>query len=492
MDAHRLDIQDIVDGYQRKEFKPSEVVEAYLKTIEQKNPSLNAYLQVRPDEARKKAAELDGRLSEAAKLPLFGVPVAIKDNFLVRGWKATAGSKILQNYVSPYTATSVERLEAAGAIVIGKTNCDEFAMGSSNENSAYGPVKNPHDLTRVPGGSSGGSAAAVAAAMCAGSLGTDTGGSIRQPAALCGIVGMKPTYGRVSRYGVIAFASSLDQVGPFGRTAWDTARLLEVMSGYDGRDSTSSRGIVPRYTEGLANASLRNVSIGVARDWLESLEGEVKSSFDNALAALKSEGARIVEVSLPHAKYSLSTYYLIATSEASSNLARYDGVHYGHRRAKPQAAEETLEGLYSGSRGEGFGPEVKQRIMLGTYALSSGYYDAYYLKANQVRRLIQKDFEEAFKQCQCIAGPTSPTTAFRLGEKTDDPLTMYLSDIYTLPVNMAGLPGISVPSGLDSQGLPIGLQLIGKAFDESTLLGITHGYERVRGSFALPAWKGAK
>jgi aspartyl-tRNA(Asn)/glutamyl-tRNA(Gln) amidotransferase subunit A len=486
MDSHRLDIQDILDKYQRKEFKPSELVDSYLKAIEQKNPQLNAFLHVRPEETRKKAQELDGRLAEAGKLPLFGVPIGVKDNFLVRGWKATAGSKILENYVSPFTATSVERLEAAGAIVIGKTNCDEFAMGSSNENSAYGPVRNPHDLSRVPGGSSGGSAAAVTAALCAGSLGTDTGGSIRQPAALCGIVGMKPSYGRVSRYGIVAFASSLDQVGPFARTAWDTARLLEVMSGYDGKDATSSRSIVPRYTDGLQNASLRNVSVGVARDWVEGLEGEVKDSFDAALATLKKEGAKIVDVSLPSTKYALSVYYLIAPSEASSNLARYDGIHYGLRRADAKTAEE----LYSGTRGDGFGPEVKLRIMLGTYALSAGYYDAYYLKANQVRRLIQKDFDEAFKSCQCIAAPTSPTTAFRLGEKTDDPLTMYLSDIYTLPINLAGLPGLSLPSGADKQGLPIGLQLIGKPFDETTLLQVAHSYERARGPFALPAWRG--
>lgn len=488
MDPLRLDIQDIVESFQRKEFKPSELIQAYLENIEKKNPTLNAFLELRHEETRKKAADLDNRLAEAQKLPLFGVPIAIKDNFLVKGWKATAGSKILEGYLSPYTATSVERLEAAGAIVIGKANCDEFAMGSSNENSAYGPVRNPWDLERVPGGSSGGSAAAVAAGMSAGSLGTDTGGSIRQPASLCGIVGMKPSYGRVSRYGVVAYASSLDQVGPFGRSVWDTARLLEVMAGYDSRDATTSRTVVPKYTESIGNLTLRNITIGVAREWLEGVDPDVQTSFDHAVEVLKGEGAKIVDIKLPHSKHALSVYYLIAPSECSSNLARYDGVHYGHRTKTAKSGEE----LYMRSRGEGFGREVKLRIMLGTYALSSGYYDAYYMKANQVRRLIQKDFEEAFTQCQCIIGPTSPTTAFPLGDKLEDPIKMYLSDIYTLPVNLAGLPGISVPSGLDSKNLPVGLQLIGKPFDETTLFQIAHSYEKLRGVLPTPAWKGAK
>jgi aspartyl-tRNA(Asn)/glutamyl-tRNA(Gln) amidotransferase subunit A len=483
MDFQRLDIQDILEGYQRKEFKPSEIVDKFLQAIEQKNPVLNAFLELKPDESRKRARELDSRISEATRLPLFGVPLAIKDNFLVKGWKATAGSKVLYNYVSPYTATSVERLEAAGAIVVGKANCDEFAMGSSNENSAFGPVKNPWDLSRVPGGSSGGSAAAVAAGLCAGALGTDTGGSIRQPASLCGIVGVKPSYGRVSRYGIVAYASSLDQVGPFGHTVWDTARLLEVMAGYDGRDATSSRSVVPKYTDSLAQGSLRGTTIGVAKDWLQGVDAEVRKHFDGSLDRLKTEGAKIVDISLPHARYALSTYYLIAPSEASSNLARYDGVHYGYRAKDFKTSEE----LYNRSRGQGIGKEVKLRIMLGTYALSAGYYDAFYLKANQVRRLIQKDFEEAFKLCQCIAVPTSPSTAFKLGEKTEDPIKMYLSDIFTLPVNLAGLPGISLPCGLDSQGLPIGLQLIGKLFDEQGLFQIAHGYEKIRGVFPVPA-----
>ncbi len=482
-------IQDLIEGYQRKEFKPSEVVASALETISKSNSDLNALLQVRPEEPTARAKELDARMGEAAKLPLFGVPVAIKDNILVKGWQATAASRILENYVAPYTATCVERLEAAGAIVIGKANCDEFAMGSSNENSAYGAAKNPWDTARVTGGSSGGSASAVAAGFVPGSLGSDTGGSIRQPASLCGVVGIKPTYGRVSRYGVVAFASSLDQVGPFGRSVWDAARMLEAISGYDAKDATSSRGVVPRFTEALSAPSvesLRNLNVGIAPEWMDGLDPQVRKSFDTAIETIKSLGAKIVEVKLPHTKYALSVYYLIAASEASSNLARYDGVHYGKRTK--QASE--LEMLYSKSRGEGFGREVKLRIMLGTYALSAGYYDAYYGKANQVRRLIQKDFEEAFAKCHCVAAPTSPTTAFRMGEKIDDPLTMYLSDIFTLPVNLAGLPGLSVPSGLDSNRLPIGLQLIGKHFDEAQLLHVAHAFEKARGPLSQPPWKG--
>lgn len=478
MDLLNSDIHQLLEGYGRKAFKPSDVATACLQAIESRNPKLNAYLEQKPSEVMKRATELDGRMSEAGKLALFGVPIAIKDNFLVKGWKATAGSKILENYVSPYTATSVERLEAAGAIVVGKVNCDEFAMGSSNENSAYGPVKNPWDLQRVPGGSSGGSAAAVAAGMCLGATGTDTGGSIRQPASLCGVVGLKPSYGRVSRYGVIAYASSLDQVGPFGKTVWDTARQLEVMAGYDSHDSTSSRSVVPKYTAELEKFSLKGTTVGIARDWLEGVDKDVKSSFDAAVEALKSAGVNVVDVKLPHSKHALSTYYLIAPSECSSNLARYDGVHYGHRTKDPL---KNGEELYLKSRGEGFGAEVKLRIMLGTYALSAGYYDAYYIKANQVRRLIQKDFEDVFTQCSCILTPTSPTTAFKLGDKTDDPLTMYLSDIFTLPVNLAGLPGLSLPSGLDGQGLPVGLQMIGRPFDETGLLQLAHAYEKIRG-----------
>lgn len=478
-----LDIKSTLEAYQKKTLKPSELTDDCLQAITS-GGQLNSFLQIKPEESRKRALELDNRLSEANKLPLFGIPIGIKDNFLVKGWQCTAGSKILEGYISPYTATSVERLETAGAIVMGKTNCDEFAMGSSNENSAYGPAKNPWDLSRVPGGSSGGSAVGVAAGFCLGSLGTDTGGSIRQPASLCGIVGMKPSYGRVSRSGIVAYASSLDQVGPFGKNVWDAARVLEVMAGYDGKDATSSRTVVPRYTEDLSTGVGKNFRIGIAKEWLSGgIDGEVQASFEEALRALEKEaGAKIVEIALPHSKYALSTYYLIATSEASSNLARFDGVHYGYRTKNPGNGEE----IYFKSRGEGFGKEAALRIMLGTYALSAGYYDAYYLKANHMRRLIQKDFEESFTHCDCIAVPTSPTTAFHLGEKTDDPITMYLSDIFTLPVNLAGLPGVSVPCGLDSKNLPIGIQFIGKPFDEPTLFCVGAAYEKIRGRFPTP------
>ncbi len=482
MDFRSLDMQGTLDGYRKRRFSPLEVAQFYLDLIQRENGQYNDFLEINPELTLKRAQELEGQLSQASKLPLFGVPIAVKDNFQVRGWKMTAGSKILAGYVSPYTAGSVERLEAAGAIVIGKTNLDEFAMGSSNENSAYGPVLNPWDTARVPGGSSGGSAAAVAAGHAVAALGTDTGGSIRQPASFCGVVGVKPSYGRVSRYGIVAFSSSLDQVGPIARSVWDSARLLEVMAGYHTKDATSSRRVVPSYTEALQNASLKNIRIGVARDWLEGVDPEVRAAFDAALVTLQAEGAKIVDIRLPHVKYALSTYYLIAPSEASSNLARFDGVHYGHRTASAASAED----LYMKSRGEGFGAEVKLRIMLGTYALSAGYYDAFYLKANQVRALIQADFETAFGQCDCIASPTAPTTAFKLGEKTSDPLTMYLSDIFTLPANLAGLPGVSVPCGLDKKNLPIGLQFIGRSFEETQLFQVTHAFEKARGGFDLP------
>ncbi|MBM4317803.1 MAG: Asp-tRNA(Asn)/Glu-tRNA(Gln) amidotransferase subunit GatA [Deltaproteobacteria bacterium] len=476
-------IQELLAGYRAKNFKPTEVVERYLKNISERDEKLNSFLQVRPEETLKRARTLDAQIDNMSTLPLFGIPLAVKDNFLVNGWQATAGSKVLSGYISPYTATSVERLEAMGAVVVGKVNCDEFAMGSSNENSAFGPVRNPWDLERVPGGSSGGSSAAVAAGLATVSLGTDTGGSIRQPASLCGLVGLKPTYGRVSRYGIVSYASSLDQVGPFSRTVWDSARVMEVMSGFDPRDATSSKRSVPKFTEELNTNSKRTFKLGVSRAWLEGVDSDVAKSFDSALEVFKKMGCEIVEIDLPHTKYALSTYYLIAPSEASSNLARYDGVHYGYRTQSAKSSEE----LYSRSRGEGIGREVKLRIMLGTYALSAGYYDAFYLKANQVRRKIQEDFEKAFTQCDFVVSPTSPSTAFKLGEKTDDPLKMYLSDIFTLPVNLAGLPGLSMPCGLDSRNLPIGFQLIGKPFGEAELFLASHQYEQARGQFALPS-----
>jgi aspartyl-tRNA(Asn)/glutamyl-tRNA(Gln) amidotransferase subunit A len=489
MDFNRLEIADLLEGYQRKEFSPSEVAQSLLTAIEKRDGDIRSFLEVRPDVTLDQARAVEKRTSEFQKLPLFGIPIAIKDNILVKGWKATAASKMLHNYVSPYTAMCVERLEACGAVILGKTNLDEFAMGSSTENSSVAATKNPWNLERVPGGSSGGSAAAVAAGLVPASLGTDTGGSIRQPASLCGIVGVKPTYGRVSRYGLIAFASSLDQAGPLARSVWDAARVLECMAGYGGKDATVSRSVVPKYTESLNESvfgSVRNLRVGVSTGWLEGVDAEVRASFEAAIEKFKELGMRVVDIELPNVKHALSTYYLVATSEASSNLARFDGVHYGYRAENPT----DLADLYSRSRGEGFGPEVKLRIMLGTYALSAGYYDAYYGKASQVRRLIQQDFEAAFEKCDVIASPTSPTTAFKLGEKVSDPLTMYLSDIFTLPANLAGIPGISLPSGLDTDRLPIGMQLMGKHFDESTLFQVAYAYERRRGSLANPPWKG--
>ena len=480
MDVSNFDIQEILEGYRKQSFLPSEVVSAYLDVIQSENPKYNALMPVPTERVMETAKAWDARKNEMSRLPLFGVPVVLKDNFLVDGWKTTAGSKMLENYVAPYTATSVNRLEQAGAIVIAKANMDEFAMGSSSENSAYGVVRNPWDLTRVPGGSSGGSAAAVAAGLAPVALGTDTGGSIRQPASFCGIVGMKPTYGRVSRYGVIAFASSLDQVGPLTRTVWDSARMLEVMAGYHGRDATASRRVVPQFTDQLANVSLKNLKIGVCPDWQVNVDPEVDKALQESIALLKSEGARIVEIDLPNVKYAVSAYYLIAPSEASSNLGRYDGVHVGYSVTDASSGKS----LYEANRGEGFGPEVKRRIMLGTYALSAGYYDAFYGRANEIRALIKQDFDGAFDLCDCILSPTAPTTAFGLGEKTKDPLQMYLSDIFTLPANLAGLPGISLPCGSGSNRLPIGLQFIGKPFDESLLFQVGQCFERLRGGFS--------
>ncbi len=482
MKINEWNIDSLTGAYRKRSLSPVEVAKYCLSAIEKRGKDLNCFLQVREDAVLASAEDLEKKFNDKAKLPLYGVPIAIKDNFLVDGWQATAASKILQGYVSPYTATSVERLEAAGALIIGKTNLDEFAMGSSNENSAYGPVKNPWDTSRVPGGSSGGSAAAVAAHLCWGALGTDTGGSIRQPASLCGVVGLKPTYGRVSRYGVIAFASSLDQVGPFGRSVNDVARMMEAMAGYDRKDATSSRSVVPVYTESVARASAKNARFGVAKELLEGLDPEVRQSFDLLVQTMVANGAKVVDVSLPHSRYALSTYYLIAPSEASSNLARYDGIHYGYRS---KGSRGELEQVYLKSRGEGFGPEVKLRIMLGTYALSAGYYDAYYGKANQVRQLISQDFVQAFEKCDCVLMPTSPSVAFKFGEKAADPLKMYASDVCTLPINLAGLPSVSVPSGLSSDKLPIGVQFVGRHFEEQRILDLAAAYEKLRGPFPI-------
>ncbi|HEX3585767.1 MAG TPA: Asp-tRNA(Asn)/Glu-tRNA(Gln) amidotransferase subunit GatA, partial [Candidatus Angelobacter sp.] len=406
--------------------------------------------------------------------PLAGVPIGIKDVMVTKGIRTTAGSKILDNFIPPYDCTAVARLESAGAIILGKMNCDEFAMGSSNENSAYGPVRNPRDKSRVPGGSSGGSAAAVAAGTAVATLGSDTGGSIRQPASFCGVVGLIPTYGRVSRYGLIAFASSLDHIGPLTKTVKDAAILLRVISGRDPRDSTSADAPVPDYEANLEKP-VDGLKIGVPKEYFgEGLDAEVRAAVEAGIAKLRSAGCQIMPISLPHTAYAIPTYYVIATAEASTNLARYDGVRYGYR-AK---GVRTLSDMYRKSRDEGFGAEVKRRIMLGTYALSSGYYDAYYLKAQRVRTLLTRDFEQAFQKVDAIVTPTAPTPAFKLGEKSDDPLSMYLADIYTVTADLAGIPGISIPCGQTKSGLPIGLQVLGRHFDESTVLRVAAAVEQ--------------
>ncbi|MGA7161565.1 MAG: Asp-tRNA(Asn)/Glu-tRNA(Gln) amidotransferase subunit GatA [Bacteroidota bacterium] len=446
----------------------------YLSAISsQKN--LNAFLSVFEEEALERARSIDKKIEAGNAGPLAGMSVAVKDVLCMKGKRTTCGSKILGNYEGIYDATVIEKLQAADAIIIGKTNMDEFAMGSSTENSAFGPVKNPHDESRVPGGSSGGSAVAVAAGMATAALGTDTGGSIRQPAGLCGVFGLKPTYGRVSRYGLVAFASSFDQIGPFANSARDVARILGVIAGHDERDSTSANIPVPDYLSPM-NRSVKGLKFGLPKEYFtDALSPEIRSVIERRVTQLKENGAEIVEISLPHSEYTIATYYILATAEASSNLARFDGARYGYRSKQAK----TLMEMYTKSRSEGFGAEVKRRIMLGTYVLSAGYYDAYYKKAQKVRRLIQEDFFNAFKHVDCLITPISPTTAFKFGEKVDDPLQMYLSDIYTVSANLAGIPGISVPGGVDSQNLPVGLQLLGKQFDEATLLKVADFLETV-------------
>jgi aspartyl-tRNA(Asn)/glutamyl-tRNA(Gln) amidotransferase subunit A len=444
---------------------------------------LNAFLTVNEDRALAQAESIDRQAATGQPLPqLAGVVIAVKDNMVVEGVRTTAGSRILNNYIPPYTATAVQRLMDAGAVIIGKTNCDEFAMGSSNENSGYGPVKNPWDQSRVPGGSSGGSAVAVAAGMCTGALGSDTGGSIRQPASLTGVVGLKPTYGRVSRYGLIAFGSSLDQVGPFGNRVEDLAAIMNVLAGHDNADSTSSNVPVPDYTAGLERG-IEGLRVGVPREYYSAgLDADVKTQTEAAIRMLEEMGCRIIDISLPHTEYAIPVYYVLANAEASSNLARYDGVRYGFRAESPTNLKE----MYSETRDQGFGAEVKRRIMIGTYALSAGYYDQYYGKAQGVRHLIEKDFSNAFDYCDIIVTPTSPTPAFRIGEKTGSPLEMYLSDIYTITVNLAGVPGISIPCGLSTNGLPIGVQLIGRHFEESVLLMAAANLERALNFHSRP------
>jgi aspartyl-tRNA(Asn)/glutamyl-tRNA(Gln) amidotransferase subunit A len=440
-----------------------------LQRIKAHNERLNSFVCVTEELALEQARAADERIRAGQAGPLTGIPIAHKDIFCTRGVRTSCGSRMLENFIAPYDATVVGKLRHAGAVMLGKTNMDEFAMGSSNETSWFGPVRNPWDTETVPGGSSGGSAAAVAARLCAAATGTDTGGSIRQPAALTGITGLKPTYGRCSRWGMIAFASSLDQAGPMTRTAEDAALMLAGMAGFDERDSTSAQRPVDDYAAGL-NAPIDGVRIGVVREFMgDGLDAGVGASVELALDEFKRLGAELVEVSLPNAGLSVPVYYVVAPAECSSNLARFDGVRYGHRCDDPK----DLEDLYKRSRSEGFGPEVKRRIMIGTYALSAGYYDAYYLKAQKVRQLIADDFRTAFEQCDLIVGPTAPGTAFRLGEKADDPVSMYLSDIYTIAVNLAGLPGMSVPAAA-SGGMPVGLQLIGNYFDETRLLNVAH------------------
>ena len=459
-----------------------EVCRDALARIQASNAVLNSFLLVDDADALARAKKVDDRLAAGDPAgALAGVPIAVKDNLCVRGMPTTAASKILQNYRPPYDATVIERLEAAGAVIVGKTNCDEFAMGSSNENSAFGPVRNPWALSRTPGGSSGGSAAAVGAAQVPLALGSDTGGSIRQPASFCGVVGLKPTYGRVSRYGLLAFASSLDQIGPIARTVEDTALALMAMAGADRADATSSREPVPDLTAALSG-DVKGVRVGVPRTFVtDGVENGVKAAFDAALSVLERAGARLVDVELPHAPYGVSAYYLVCTAEASSNLARYDGVKYGYRS---KAAADGLHAMYTHSRSEGFGAEVKRRIMLGTYVLSAGYYDAFYLKAQQVRTLLRRDYERAFEVADVIAMPTSPIPPFGLGEKADDPLQMYLADIFTVSANLAGVPAISVPCGFVERGgdtLPIGFQLTGRPFDEATLLRAADAYQKLTG-----------
>ncbi len=449
------------------------LTEAHLARIRALESQVHAFLTVTEEQALAAADEADRRRAAGDDAPLLGIPLAIKDVLMTRGIPTTAGSRILEGFIPPYTATAVQRLLDAGAVLLGKTNTDEFAMGSSTENSGYGVTHNPWDLSRVPGGSSGGSAAAVAARMALGALGTDTGGSVRQPAAFCGVSALKPSYGRVSRYGLIAFASSLDQIGVFGRTVEDLAILLGIIAGHDPRDSTSMDAPVPDYCAALTG-DIRGLRVGVPREYfIEGMQPDVEKAVRAAIEQLAALGAEICEISLPHTEYALPVYYLIAPSEASANLARFDGIRYGPRRSGG-----SMWATYKATRGQGFGAEVKRRIMLGTYALSAGYYDAYYLKAQKVRTLIKQDFDRAFEKVDVIAAPTAPTTAFRIGEKADDPLEMYLSDIFTLSASLAGIVGGVVPCGFDRDRLPIGLQIIGAAFDESTVLRVAHAYQQ--------------
>jgi aspartyl-tRNA(Asn)/glutamyl-tRNA(Gln) amidotransferase subunit A len=475
MDIINKSAKELSQLIRSRELTSKEITEAYIKRIKETDDKIHAFISCDFEDALKTADECDKKLKEESVLPpLFGIPIAVKDILCIRNKKVTCGSKMLENFTAPYDAEVILRLKDNGMIVLGKCNMDEFAMGSSTENSYFGPSKNPWDLERIPGGSSGGSAAAVSAMHSPISLGSDTGGSIRQPASCCGVVGLKPTYGLVSRYGLIAFASSLDQIGPFARNIADTALIMNAIAGYDSKDSTSAKIDKEDYFSKL-QGNIKGKKIAIPKEYfIDGIQPEVKKSVMDALKVFENLGAIVEEVSLPHTEYCLAVYYIICTAEASSNLARYEGAHYGYRNMKA----DNLEAMYRSSREDAFGAEVKRRIILGTYVLSAGYYDAFYLKAQKVRTLIKKDFDAVFNNYDCIITPTAPTTAFKLGEKISDPLQMYLSDIFTISVNLAGLPAVSIPCGFDDKKLPIGLQIIGKHFNESEILNIAYAYEQ--------------
>jgi aspartyl-tRNA(Asn)/glutamyl-tRNA(Gln) amidotransferase subunit A len=468
----------LVALYKNRDLTVTEVIRSVYEEIERVDRNVRAFISAFPDRALEEARRMDTKIAAGEPLePLAGVPVAIKDNMTIRDMKTTCGSRILEKYVPPYTATAVERLRSAGAIVVGKTNCDEFAMGSSTENSAFFVTRNPHNFERVPGGSSGGSAASVASGTSLIALGSDTGGSIRTPASFCGVVGMKPTYGRVSRYGLVAFASSLDQIGPLAKSVRECAQTLETICGFDHFDSTSADTAVPELVKNL-DQPIKGTRIGIPKEYfVGGLDPEVKAKIEAGMRLYEDMGCELHQISLPHTEYAIATYYLIATAEASSNLARYDGVRYGLRAG----GDSSLQEMYRKTRHSGFGKEVKRRILLGTYALSAGYYDAYYLKALKVRTLMLRDFQKAFERVDVVLTPTSPTVAFKIGEKTGDPLSMYLSDIFTITLNLAGLPGISIPCGKNSEDLPIGLQLMANHFEEGLLMTLAHHFEKAGG-----------
>ncbi|MFQ5740965.1 MAG: Asp-tRNA(Asn)/Glu-tRNA(Gln) amidotransferase subunit GatA [Acidobacteriota bacterium] len=472
----RLSLEELNAAIRRAELSVREVCQAFLDRVQECESQVRAFLKLEGEHVLQQAGEIDGRLrrKEIEIGPLTGIPVAVKDVIITQGMETTCGSRILRHYIPPYDATVVNKLKQQGAVLFGKTNCDEFAMGSSTENSAYFPTHNPWDLTRVPGGSSGGSAACVGAMEAPSSLGTDTGGSIRQPAAFCGVVGLKPTYGRVSRYGLVAFASSLDQIGPLANHVRDVARLFQVLAGPDGRDSTCSPDPAENFL-GQIEEGVGETKIGVPEEWFgPGLDPRIRASVTGALRRLEGLGCKVEEITLPHSEHAIATYYIIAPAEASSNLARYDGVKYGYRTSPAR----NLRAMYRETRSQGFGEEVKRRIMIGTYALSAGYYDAYYLKASQVRRLIRDDYEKAFEKVDLVVGPTTPTLPFRLGEKASDPLQMYLSDVYTVTANLAGIPALSLPCGFSENRLPIGIQLLGSHFQEAKLLRVARALEK--------------